>query len=173
MLSTVLPKYQLEDYVNPKPLPLLLVEQMKKGITLDGQVIDCADWVRNELQVRPSDDQVKEHIAKCTPEQIWGVSPASRSIFKKVSGLDLPKIILHPYKNPDAYQKLMNITAIHHKTLSEVLNDLGSSGLGRQIEDYLKQIKVNANFLAQAKNQVTTTTFQNLVITKGSKDDNS
>lgn len=63
-----------------------------------GELVRPEDWTREELQVRPKQEQARRMVATLTPEQCWGVSPWALDLARETMALDLERIVMRTRK---------------------------------------------------------------------------
>ena len=108
----------------------------RKGISIDPQAVFFtppgtslqvrpSDWVRLELQARPSGDDARFLASSCTPEQAWGFTDWSYSLAEEVFKLGLERIYIKTRKLSDDEKSLRWMVRQYSKPLKRLLADLG------------------------------------------------
>lgn len=82
----------------------------KQGVELDvanvqhivnestGECVRPEDWTREELQVRPKQEEARRRVATLTSEECWGVSPWALDLARETMALDLERIVMRTRK---------------------------------------------------------------------------
>lgn len=83
------------------------------------------DWVRLELQVRPS-KLVRLQAAGWTPEQAWGAAEWTRDVLDQVSGLDVPRVRMSEWQPGDDARALNTLLRQYGSTLMRLYQRLGT-----------------------------------------------
>lgn len=63
-----------------------------------GECVRPEDWTREELQVRPKQEEARRRVATLTPEECWGVSPWALDLARETMALDLERIVMRTRK---------------------------------------------------------------------------
>lgn len=63
-----------------------------------GELVRPEDWVREELQVRPKQEEARRRVATLTPEECWGVTPWALDLARETMALDLERIVMRTRK---------------------------------------------------------------------------
>lgn len=97
-------------------------------------------WVRIEAQVRPR-KEAGYVAATLTPEQVWGCSAWTCELARRLFALDVARIDMHAYRQPDHERAYRFMLQQYGPTLRRMLADLGSwDCVGLTIGDDLARI---------------------------------
>jgi DNA relaxase NicK len=84
------------------------------------------DWIRCEVQIRPSDRQSRQLIKYVPIEELWGASGVSRSIIEQIEGLVVPRLELRALRIPTTVERGMrNCLNQYGKTMSLARSEWG------------------------------------------------
>jgi hypothetical protein len=85
----------------------------EKQRTAIADQLNVRDWVRFELQLRPSGSQQRFLFAHASAEECWGASPASRSLIESIGGPTLKPMKLQ-HKKMSELDRKMHFMAKHY-----------------------------------------------------------
>lgn len=74
------------------------IANIKVMNTETGEYIEPENWTREELQVRPKNEDARRLVATLTPEQCWGVTPWALDLARDTMALDLERIVMRTHK---------------------------------------------------------------------------
>ena len=89
------------------------VTDYEKQRTAIADELNIRDWVRFELQIRPSDPMSRKILASATADECWGVSPASRSLIESIGGPKMNPLKIQ-HKNMSDLDRRMYFLAKHY-----------------------------------------------------------
>lgn len=93
------------------------------------------DWVRCEVQIRPSDVQSRRILPYVDIDQLWGASGVSRAIIAQIEGLHVPRLELQKLRMPTTLEKgFRNCLNQYGKTLSLVRREWGHEEFHAQLD---------------------------------------
>lgn len=105
-----------------------------------GELVRPEDWTREELQVRPKQEQARRLVATLTPEQCWGVSPWALDLARETMALDLERIVMRTRKVSKDEEALRWMCQQYAGPLTRLCRDHGGwegagAALGKLIEE--------------------------------------
>lgn len=90
-----------------------------------GEYVRPEDWTREELQVRPKQEEARRRVAMLTPEQCWGVTPWALDLARETMALDLERVIMRTRKVSKDEEALRWMCQQYGGPLSRLRADLG------------------------------------------------
>ena len=110
------------------------IANIKVMNTETGEYIEPENWTREELQVRPKNEDGRRLVATLTPEQCWGVTPWALELARETMALDLERIVMRTHKRTKDEQAVRWMCQQYAAPLLRLQDKLGGpEELGREI----------------------------------------
>lgn len=94
------------------------------GKMRDRRSLNSPDWVRAELQVRPSKRHMKELCANLDPLHVWGLSSWTCRAGRELMAADVPRIA-SPAEPTSQERRVQHLARTYERTFRALLADLG------------------------------------------------
>ena len=108
-----------------------------------GECVRPEDWTREELQVRPKQEQARRLVATLTPEQCWGVTPWALDLARETMALDLERIVMRTHKVSKDEEALRWMCQQYSGPLVRLANEKGGwEGVGIALGELIAEQRV-------------------------------
>jgi DNA relaxase NicK len=105
-----------------------------------GELVRPEDWTREELQVRPKQEEARRLVASLSPEQCWGVSPWAQELAAVTMALDLERIVMRTKKVSKDEEALRWMCQQYSGPLVRLYQDKGSwERMGQELGKLIEQ----------------------------------
>lgn len=86
------------------------------------------DWVRIELEYKPKTRRARENAAGLTKERVWGCSPGSRDMLRRVVHLDVERVSMNLRREPDAERSTRHAAVQYRAAFQQMIDERGEAG---------------------------------------------
>ena len=108
-----------------------------------GELVRPEDWTRQELQVRPKQEQARRLVATLSPEQCWGVTPWALDLARETMALDLERIVMRTHKVSKDEEALRWMCQQYAGPLVRLANEKGGwEGVGIALGELIAEQRV-------------------------------
>ena len=108
--------------------------------TLTGEMLNPADWVRLELQVRPQGEEARRKASEATPEQAWGFTSWTHALAREALTIDLERMYIRTKKTSKDEEAMRWMCKQYGGMLTRIQSDLGDwSAVGLEIGRIIKE----------------------------------